>query len=1046
MSFDFNLSSDDDGDDDDFEEGNLFGGILKGNSGNDAGVGVGTAAVAAAVAVAVTTATKAVADDDGDGDDDDSSDGSRNNNNNNEDGFDVDFDGYDDYYDFEDSDDRKPSSMDSSSLEAIAFPSDFDVVSEEKKDGGMDDDDDDDDEIDWEDAEEETGETTSTLKAVTLELGDANRSQTANNTKKQSKKRSRSVSVFRHNKLHGNPNLQYLLGELHKASLLAWASHAHCLSGYASNDLCLGLAHSLLPNAWLSSSSSSSSSMAIPTADDIGHFLQWFMEYVKPPSSSFRSSSRSVRRQWQASSSPKQKTNNSRNDGASATPCSGGFVSANYFRLPDFCSHLSNTHNHHMLPNNHPEDALFKFTDCDALLLFLSMVRSMGWRARYMVAMEPIPRDLDVDHPLFHNEQSSSGSGSILSRFFGRAAAFAKGKKETPIAVDDDDDHEGEDSKQPARKRGNKTVSPKKLPQHFPASLYSNSNSNSNGNSIRASRHICWVEVLCKTNKGNHPNNNSRRSPRAATASKSPPKMQMQWMHVDPISGISNRPSVVEENLFDIDNNKQRSKSAAGGGTTSSRGRDGGSRNRGQKRRPISYALAVEHLHSLSQHQENSQQKKKPPDTDTDDDLLVKMTDVTRRYASSMVDTMEARGIIQQKASSKPKRRKIKRAMMVGAVPAIREKEERPDEWFSKFLDVISNRRKSSSRNRKKPPPPSSKATREALKSRGNSREDAIALDGDGDESDSNKKPAAVDDKKEQPHDNDNDDSDGFDGDIANIDHEEESQLNESAKQEPLPTSKAAFKKHPLYVIRSVLNSTEVLTPDAKNNVSGMFKGELVYRRTVVETALSAKRWRYEGRRVKDTEVKTPILKVKARKPPTPKGFQALKSYGVGASNDGSEQSRVQQIEAASAPPGDGKESLYGSWQTDAWGPPPVDPGDPIPVNEHNNVELELLNPGLVHVELYRVAKVAKKLGLPYAPCLLGFERSGRPTIRGIVVHETNEELLLEAHAAMSDYLMKEEHEKRENAILLRWKRLLVGVLTKDRLEREYGDKDEDDD
>ena len=1016
MSFDFNLSSDDDDDDaDDFEEGNLFGGILEGNTGNDVGDGT------AVIKVATLSSNVAAADDDDSDNDndsnDDSTDGSRNSNNNNEDGFD--FNGYDDYYDFEESDDRRPSSMDASSLVAMAFPSDFDV-SEEKKDEGTDDEDE--DEIDWEDAEEENDESNATpLKAVTLELGDADN---ANATKKEQnqkggKKRSRSVSVFRHNKLHGNPDLQYLLGELHKASLLAWASHAHCLSGYASTELCLGLAHSLVPNAWLSAlssasltSSSSSWSVAIPTVDDIGHFLQWFVEYVKPPS---------------------------RSRSAQHTTTTSGL---NTFRLPDFCSHLSKTHNNNGMllpPKNHPskdEDALHKFNDFDALLLFLSMVRSMGWRARYVVAIEPIPRDLDVDHPLFQNEQYYSTSGnsekSIMARFFGRVTAFANGKKETPIAVDDEE----EDSKPRARKRNNnKTTSPKKLPQKYPSSLYSNSNDNSIGNSM----HICWVEVLCKTTKVNHPTNiksNSKKAAAAAAASRYPPKIKMQWMHVDPISGIFNRPSVVEEDLFVRDNNNSnkqqrgKRKSAAGGGTTNSRGRNG--------RRPISYALAVEHLHSLSQ-QENCHQNKKSPDTDNGDDLLVRMTDVTRRYASSMVDTMEARGTVQQKASSKPKKRKIKRAaMMLGDVPASREEEERPDEWFSKFLDAMSNKRKSLSRNRKKPPPLSSRATREALQSKGKSKEDAIALDGHGNESDSNKKPAAVEKLTAV-------DDDGFDGEIANIDHEEESQLNESAQQEPLPTSKATFKKHPLYVIRSVLNSTEVLTPDAKNNVCGMFKGELVYKRTVVETALSAKRWRYEGRRVKDTEVKTPILKVKARKPPTPKGFQALKSYGVGASNDGSEQSRLQQIEAASAPPGDGKESLYGSWQTDPWGPPHVGPGDSIPVNEHNNIELELLNPGLVHVELYRIAKVAKKLGLQYAPCLLGFERSGRPTIRGIVVHETNEELLREAHAAMSDYLMKEEHEKRENAILLRWKRLLVGVLTKDRLEREYGDKDEDD-
>jgi len=187
-------------------------------------------------------------------------------------------------------------------------------------------------------------------------------------------------------------------------------------------------------------------------------------------------------------------------------------------------------------------------------------------------------------------------------------------------------------------------------------------------------------------------------------------------------------------------------------------------------------------------------------------------------------------------------------------------------------------------------------------------------------------------------------------------------------------------------------------------------------------------------------------LKVKARKKPASNGFKALRSYGVGDANDGSEEFRAKQIQEGSEPLGDGKQSLYGSWQADPWGPTPIGPNDPIPVNEYKNVELELMNPGLVHVELHHVAKVAKRLNLPYSPCLLGFEgnRGNRtPMIRGIVVHAHNEELLREAHAGMADHLMQEEHDKRQNAILLRWKRLLVGVLTKDRLEREYGDNDE---
>ena len=162
----------------------------------------------------------------------------------------------------------------------------------------------------------------------------------------------------------------------------------------------------------------------------------------------------------------------------------------------------------------------------------------------------------------------------------------------------------------------------------------------------------------------------------------------------------------------------------------------------------------------------------------------------------------------------------------------------------------------------------------------------------------------------------------------------------------------------------------------------------------------------------------------------------------MGVSNDGSEETRNMVIDAASQPLDDGMENLYASWQTNPWSPQPVGPDDPLPSNDHNNIELALLNPGLVHIDQPHVAKVAKKLGIPYVPCLLGFEGHGgnrTPTIRGIVVHRHNEELLREAHEEMASFLLQEEHENRERSILLRWKRLLVGVLTKERLERAYG-------
>jgi len=78
----------------------------------------------------------------------------------------------------------------------------------------------------------------------------------------------------------------------------------------------------------------------------------------------------------------------------------------------------------------------------------------------------------------------------------------------------------------------------------------------------------------------------------------------------------------------------------------------------------------------------------------------------------------------------------------------------------------------------------------------------------------------------------------------------------------------------------------------------------------------------------------------------------------------------------------------------------------------------------------------------PYAPCLLGFEGHGgnrTPTIRGIVVHEHNVDLLTEAFTEFERHAVEREHEEQQKKVLQRWKKLIRGILLKDRLEREYG-------
>jgi xeroderma pigmentosum group C-complementing protein len=278
-------------------------------------------------------------------------------------------------------------------------------------------------------------------------------------------------------------------------------------------------------------------------------------------------------------------------------------------------------------------------------------------------------------------------------------------------------------------------------------------------------------------------------------------------------------------------------------------------------------------------------------------------------------------------------------------------------------------------------------------------------------------------------------------------DLEEAKELLQAAKQEAIPTTKTAFRTSPLYVIPSLLGVTEVIDPTAK--VCGFFKGERVYLRSDLSIARPARQWPYDGRRVKDGEA--PIKKVKARKrPKRTKAFQALISYGVGKVNDGSELQRASILEDADRQAeldsqtlehGD-EEWLYAIWQTDPWSPPYVGPTDPIPVNEHRNVEKALLPPGLLHIELRGAAAVAKKLCIPYAPCLIGFEGHGgnrTPSISGIVVHEHNADLVREAMREVSQYEILNEEEKRRKAVLQRWKKIMVGLLLKERIEREYG-------
>ncbi len=375
------------------------------------------------------------------------------------------------------------------------------------------------------------------------------------------------------------------------------------------------------------------------------------------------------------------------------------------------------------------------------------------------------------------------------------------------------------------------------------------------------------------------------------------------------------------------------------------------------------------------------------------------LTDVTARYVSSWVEALRQRGFVRGK-----------------------KKLETDDTWWLDTIRKINGK-------------PSRDLGISIVKTNKNGKNvaSAIVL---SDEEDDRKLPA----KESIP--------------LPELEHhndiEEAKELIQAAKQEAIPTTKTAFRASPLYVIPSLLGVTEVIDPTAK--VCGFVKGERVFLRSDVSIARPARQWPYHGRRVKDGEA--PVKKVKARKgPKRAKAFQALTTYGVGKVNDGSEVQRASILEDAdrqaeldsqTLEQGD-EEWLYAIWQTDPWSPPYVGPTDPISVNNHRNVEKALLPPGLLHIDVRGAAAVAKKLCIPYAPCLIGFEGHGgnrTPSLSGIVVHEHNADLVQEAIREVSQYEILNEEEKRRKTVLQRWKKIMVGLLLKERIERQYGNPD----
>ena len=106
---------------------------------------------------------------------------------------------------------------------------------------------------------------------------------------------------------------------------------------------------------------------------------------------------------------------------------------------------------------------------------------------------------------------------------------------------------------------------------------------------------------------------------------------------------------------------------------------------------------------------------------------------------------------------------------------------------------------------------------------------------------------------------------------------------------------------------------------------------------------------------------------------------------------------------------------LFGIWQTEEFELPAAENGI-VPKNDRGNVEVppfaKALPRGTVHLDVPRVFQACKRLGVDYAPALVGFEpgRGGMlPKIAGVVVCE-------EVAAGVRESAEEEAQQQEEKA------------------------------
>ncbi|XP_076168453.1 DNA repair protein complementing XP-C cells homolog isoform X1 [Ptiloglossa arizonensis] len=236
----------------------------------------------------------------------------------------------------------------------------------------------------------------------------------------------------------------------------------------------------------------------------------------------------------------------------------------------------------------------------------------------------------------------------------------------------------------------------------------------------------------------------------------------------------------------------------------------------------------------------------------------------------------------------------------------------------------------------------------------------------------------------------------------------------EKELEQPLPKTISECKGHPLYVITRHLLKFEALYPSDCVPLGYTSTGEAIYSRHCVHTLCSRETWLKKARVVKPNQ--EPYKIVKAR----PKYDKLSKM-------------KINNLTL----------EVFGEWQTTEYVPPEAKDGI-VPRNEYGNVDLFkqcMLPKGTVHINLPGLNRIARKLNIDCAPAVVGFNfgpMSAVPAIEGYVVCSEYEDTLREAWEVEQVEAVKRTREKLEKRVYGNWRRLIRGLLIRERLAAKY--------